>query len=85
MTTTRQPKQTYSQIIVNHMLAGQTISTYQAYDLYNITCLAQRVSDLRAAGVSIHSRTVKQNGKHFSVYWMDKPTTDNKESTNESV
>ena len=79
MTTTRQPKLTYSQIIVNHMLAGQSISTYQAYDLYNITCLSQRISDLKSEGVAIQSRMTKQNGKRFMLYWIEQPTTNNDE------
>ena len=79
MTTTRQPKLTYSQIIVNHMMAGQSISTYQAYDLYNITCLSQRISDLKSEGVAIQSRMTKQNGKRFMLYWIEQPTTDNDE------
>lgn len=79
MTTTRQPKQTYSQIIVNHMLTGQSISTYQAYDLYNITCLSQRISDLKSEGVAIQSRMTRQNGKRFMLYWIEQPTTNNDE------
>ena len=81
MTTTRQPKLTYSQIIVNHMLAGQSISTMQAYDLYNITCFLQRVSELRAAGVPIKDEMVKRNGKRFKVYWLDQPITNSDEVT----
>jgi len=73
MTTPKTPKPTYSQIIVNHMLAGQTISTMEAFGQYGITCLAQRVSDLRAAGLPIKSTMVKENGKHFSRYWINKP------------
>ena len=79
MTTTRQPKQSYKQIIHNHMLAGNTISTYEAYALYGITCFLQRVSDLRAAGVPIQDEMVKRNGKRFKQYWLDQPTTDNNE------
>ena len=79
MTTTRQPKLTYSQIIVNHMLTGQSISTYQAYDLYNITCLSQRISDLKSEGVAIQSRMTKQNGKRFMLYWIEQPNVDNNE------
>lgn len=73
MTTTRQPKQTYAQIIVNHMLAGKTITNMQAYDEYAITCLAQRISELRASGVSIDDEMVTQNGKRFKRYWIDQP------------
>ena len=71
---TRQPKQNYKQIILNHLLAGKTLSTYEAYDLYNITCFLQRISDLRADGVIIQDEMIKQNGKRFKRYWIDQPT-----------
>ena len=75
---TRQPKQTYSQIIMAHLIVGKTITNMQAYDEYSITCLAQRISELRASGVSINDEMVKQNGKHFKRYWIDQPAADNK-------
>lgn len=68
---TRQPKQNYKQIILNHMLAGNCLSTYQAFDLWKITCFLQRISDLRADGVIINDEVVKQNGKRFKRYWID--------------
>lgn len=71
-TTTKLKNLTYSQIILNHMLAGKTISNMEAYAQYNMTCCLQRISDLRAAGVIIQDKTVKQNGKRFKVYWIDK-------------
>ena len=74
MTTTRQTKQTYSQIIMAHLMAGKTITNMQAYDEYAITCLAQRISELRASGVSIDDEIVTQNGKRFKRYWIDQPT-----------
>ena len=76
---TRQPKQTYSQIIMAHLVAGKTITNMQAYDEYAITCLAQRISELRASGVSIDDEIVTQNGKRFKRYWIDQPATDNNE------
>ena len=69
MTTTRQPKQTYSQII----MADRTITNMQAYDEYAITCLAQRISNLRASGMRIDDEIVTQNGKSFKRYWIDQP------------
>lgn len=71
--TTRQPKKSYKQIIHNHMLAGKTITNMQAYDEYAITCLAQRISELRANGVIINDEMVTQNGKRFKRYWIDQP------------
>ena len=67
------PKQSYKQIILNHMLAGKTITTMQAIDEYRITCLAQRISEIRANGVNIDDEMVKQNGKRFKRYWIDAP------------
>ncbi|MGE6359755.1 hypothetical protein [Psychrobacter glacincola] len=71
--TTRQPKQNYKQIILNHMLAGNRLSTYQAFDLWQITCFLQRISDLRADGIIINDEVVKQNGKRFKRYWIEQP------------
>ena len=69
--TTRQPKQSYKQIILNHMLAGKSISTIEAFAQYDITCFLQRISDLRADGVIINDEMVKQNGKRFKRYWIN--------------
>lgn len=79
---TRQSKKSYKQIILNHLLAGKTISTYEAYDLYDITCFLQRISELRADGVLIQDEMVKRNGKRFKVYWIDQPAnaTDSEET-----
>jgi hypothetical protein len=70
---TRQTKQKYKQIILNHLLEGKTLSTYEAYDLYSITCFLQRVSELRDQGIAIQDEWVKNNGKRFKRYWIDQP------------
>lgn len=57
--------------VKEHMLAGHTIDTWQAYKLYTITCLAQRIYDLKQAGVSISSKIITRNGKTFSIYWIE--------------
>jgi hypothetical protein len=71
--TTRQPKKSYKQIIHSHMLAGNSLSTYEAFDLWQITCFLQRISDLRADGVIIDDEMVKQNNKRFKRYWINTP------------
>lgn len=70
---TTRPPTTLSQndTIKAHLQAGKRISTWQAYELYNITCLAQRIHDLRQSGIMIHSEIVTHNGKRFSEYWID--------------
>ncbi len=57
-----------------HLMTGATITTWDAYRLYQITCLAQRVHDLRSAGLIIQSEIVTHNDKRFSVYWLDEAT-----------
>lgn len=57
-----------------HLMTGATITTWDAYRLYQITCLAQRIHDLRTAGLTIQSEIVTHNDKRFSVYWLDEAT-----------
>lgn len=57
-----------------HLMTGATITTWDAYRLYQITCLAQRIHDLRNAGLVIQSEIVTHNDKRFSVYWLDEAT-----------
>lgn len=72
MITPRQtPSKTHSDTIKSHLLTGEFISTWQAYQQYNITCLAQRIHDLRNAGLPIKSKIVMRDGKRFSNYWIE--------------
>ena len=65
------PKRTYCETIKAHLLAGKSISTWQAYQLYNITCLAQRIHDLRNKGLPIDDEIVEVDGKRFKLYWLN--------------
>jgi len=77
MATTQQASsRTHKSIIAEHLLSGRTITSWQAITEYRITCLAQRVHDLRDGGVPIQSMLVTENGKRFSRYWVDKADTD---------
>lgn len=62
---------TQNKTIKAHLLADESISTWQAYKLYGITCLAQRIHDLRNTGLPIQSELITQNGKRFSLYWLN--------------
>ncbi len=75
-TTLKHKKQTCSQIILNHMQAGQTLSNMQAYELYDMTCFLRCISTLRAAGVPIQDEYIKRNGKKFKLYWINKTDRD---------
>ncbi|WP_440454957.1 helix-turn-helix domain-containing protein [Psychrobacter sp. ASPA161_9] len=61
-------------IVRAHLMTGSTITTWDAYRLYQITCLAQRIHNLRSAGLVIQSEIVTHNDKRFSVYWVDEQT-----------
>ena len=70
-------RKTYSQLILDHMLAGQSISNMEAFAQYGMTCFLQRVSDLRASGVPIQDEFISRNGRCFKRYWIaesDRPT-----------
>jgi hypothetical protein len=57
--------------ILNHLKArrGRIITTYQAYDLYKITRLPDRIRDLRAKGHDIESAMCTlPSGKRVAVY-----------------
>ncbi len=75
-TKLKSKKPTYRQIILNHMLAGKTLSNMQAYKLYNMTCFTRCVSALRAEGVPIQDVFIKRNGKKFKIYWINKTNRD---------
>ncbi|WP_274902411.1 helix-turn-helix domain-containing protein [Psychrobacter sp. DAB_AL62B] len=66
--------QTQIEIVRAHLMTGATTTTWDAYRLYQITCLAQRIHDLRNAGLVIQSEIVTHNDKRFSVYWLDEQT-----------
>lgn len=69
---------TQCQQVKEHLEAGGKLSTFDAYRLFNITCLAQRVHDLRHRfGYDIISNNVTHNGKRFVVYtWGNNPTAE---------
>ena len=68
-----------------HLMTGSSITTWDAYRLYRITSLAQRIHDLRTAGLTIQSEIVTHNDKRFSVYWLDEQTLLESELSNSEV
>ena len=84
VTNERAPK-TQIEIIRAHLMTGATITTWDAYRLYQITCLAQRIYNLRDTGLLIQSEMVKHNNKWFAVYWLDEQTLLDSELFNSEV
>lgn len=62
---------TQKSTIKDHLMRGETISKWESYERYQITCLAQRVHELRKAGVKIQGKSVTKNGKRFELYWIE--------------
>ncbi|WP_413518977.1 helix-turn-helix domain-containing protein [Psychrobacter glacincola] len=76
---------TQIEIIRAHLMTGATITTWDAYRLYQITSLAQRIHNLRDTGLLIQSEMVNHNDKRFSVYWLDEQTLLESELSNSEV
>lgn len=83
--TNEQAPKTQIEIVRAHLMTGATITTWDAYRLYQITCLAQRIHDLRTAGLVIQSEMVTHNEKRFSLYWLDEQTLLESELSNSEV
>jgi len=82
---TKEQSKTQIEIVRAHLMTGATITTWDAYRLYQITCLAQRIHDLRSAGLVIQSEIATHNDKRFSVYWLDEQTLLGSEISNGEV
>ena len=83
--TNEQPPQTQVEIVRAHLMTGATITTWGAIRLYQITCLAQRIHNLREAGLLIQSEMTKHNNKWFAIYWLDEQTLLESELSNSEV
>ena len=58
-------KRSQNQIIKDHLLTGQSITRWQAIELYRIATL------LEGKGLTIQRKRVHKDGKHWNVYWLD--------------
>ncbi len=83
--TNEQAPKTQMEMVRAHLMTGATITTWEAIRLYQITSLAQRIHDLRTAGLIIQSEMVKHNNKWFAVYWLDEQTLLESELSNSEV
>lgn len=76
---------TQIEIIRAHLMTGATITIWDSIRLYRITSLAQRIHDLRTAGLVIQSEMVTHNDKRFALYWLDEQTLLESELSNSEV
>lgn len=56
--------------ILQMLKSGRKVSPMEALNEAGCFRLAARINDLRRAGHSIHSATVKENGTRYSRYYM---------------
>lgn len=83
--TNKPATKTQIEIVRAHLMTGATITTWDAYRLYQITSLAQHIHNLRKQGLFIQSKIVTYNGKRFSVYWLDEQTLPESELNHSEV
>tara|TARA_R110000822_G_scaffold163445_1_gene303702 strand:+ start:219 stop:434 length:216 start_codon:yes stop_codon:yes gene_type:complete len=57
--------------VLNH-LKKRNITTFQAFSLYQITCLAERIRDLKEDGHKITMEWGKSGDKRFAIYHLVK-------------
>lgn len=61
--------------IRHHLESGKTITPLEALSQFNCLRLGARIHNLKAMGLQIKSRMVKQGIKHFSEYSLTKVST----------
>ena len=83
--TNEQAPKTQIEIIRAHLMTGATITIWDSIRLYRITSLAQRIHNLRSAGLVIQSEIVTHNDKRFSIYWLDEHTLLESELSNSEI
>jgi Helix-turn-helix domain len=60
---------TQCDMVLNHLKAGKTLTTYQAFRLFLITRLPDRCRDLRAKGVRVKAKPfLLKSGKRIAIY-----------------
>ena len=60
------------QIVKEYLESGNTLTTYEAFALFKITSLNQRITDLRRKGYIIDSIPEEHDGKNYvRYYWSD--------------
>ena len=59
------------ELVLSHLRKG-TITSMEAFQLYNITRLADRIFVLRKDGWKISTKTIKSNGKSFAEYRLER-------------
>ena len=54
--------------VLNHIKRYGSITPIQAFSKYQITCLAERIRDLKDSGHQIAAEYITRKGKRFARY-----------------
>ena len=64
-------KHTQCEQILQHLKAGHTITTMQAFQRFGITRLPDRVRDLRNKGITVYAEMIRlASGKRVAKYQL---------------
>ena len=61
---------TQTETILNYLKLGKSITALEALSAFGCLRLASRISEIKQQGYNVTSDTVKENGKHFSRYYL---------------
>jgi hypothetical protein len=67
----RYEMKTQNELILEHLRKGNSITPLDALNRFGCFRLGARIWDLRKQGHNIIEKTVRNNGKHFSMYWLE--------------
>jgi hypothetical protein len=62
------PTQTQKELVLRHLRSRGSITTFVAFDRYNITRLSERIRELERDCHLINHARVTRNGKTFVAY-----------------
>ena len=57
-------------ILLAHFNGGGTVTSFEAYERFDITQLGARIKELEARGVAVGRRPVHHNGKRYVRYYL---------------
>ena len=60
--------------ILDYLKTGKSLTTFEAYDIFGMTTLGQRCTDLRREGYPIKDTWEEKNGKRYKRYSLDTPS-----------
>lgn len=63
-------QKTQAQKVLDYISRHGSITAFEAFSQLHITCLAERIRDLRSRDIAIGSEAVRSGGSVFSRYFL---------------